>query len=169
MAREPKAASRSPVLLELSRHDTGSVVALVGHPIHAMLVHFPIAFVIATLGADLFYWWAGDPFWMRVGTWSAGIAFLSGLVASLVGTAELLLVAGIRVRAQSWSHAVAALSLLAVTGTNWGLRLTDPDGILPHAMMLSAMAVINVGFAGWHGGKLVFDHGIGVSASPTSK
>jgi uncharacterized membrane protein len=78
------------------RLDMGSAVALVGHPLHVMMVHFPVAFVIATLGIDVFYWWSGDEFWVRVGLWSAGFAFWSGLVASIVGTAELLLVRGIR-------------------------------------------------------------------------
>ena len=64
------------------------------------MVHFPIAFVISTLGVDVFYWWSGDAFWARVGLWSAGMAFWTGLAASIVGTAELLLVRGIR-RARS--------------------------------------------------------------------
>ena len=62
-----KTQPRSEVLLELLRLDVGSAVALVGHPIHVMMVHFPIAFVIATLGVDVFYWWSGDAFWVRVG------------------------------------------------------------------------------------------------------
>ena len=62
---DPGTLSRSQVLLELDRLDAGSAVALVGHPIHVMMVHFPIAFVIATLGVDVVYWWSGDPFWVR--------------------------------------------------------------------------------------------------------
>jgi uncharacterized membrane protein len=52
---DPGTPPESPVLLELQRLDVGSAVALVGHPIHVMMVHFPIAFVIATLGVDVFY------------------------------------------------------------------------------------------------------------------
>lgn len=79
---DPAIARESPVLLELLRLDVGSAVAVVGHPIHVMMVHFPIAFVLATLGVDVFYWWSGDPFWVRVGIWSAGIAFLTGVAAN---------------------------------------------------------------------------------------
>jgi hypothetical protein len=89
---DPAVTRESPVMLELLRLDTGSAVALVGHPIHVMMVHFPIAFVIATLGVDFFYWWSGDAFWVRVGLWAAGFTFLTGVAASIVGTAELLLV-----------------------------------------------------------------------------
>ena len=163
---DPVTPSRSPVVLELQRLDVGSVVALVGHPIHVMMVHFPIAFVIATLGIDVFYWWSGDPFWVRVGLWSAGLTFWTGLAASLAGTGELLLVPGIRLREESWSHAIAAMTLLAIAGANWGLRLHYPESILPHGLALSGLASAMAGFAGWHGGKLVFDHGIGILVSP---
>jgi uncharacterized membrane protein len=115
------------VMLDLFRLDVGSAVALVGHPIHVMMVHFPIAFVISTLGIDVFYWWSGDTFWVRVGLWSTGMAFWSGVAASIVGTAELLLVRGIRLLEASWSHAVAAMTLVAIAGANWGLRLVDTD------------------------------------------
>jgi uncharacterized membrane protein len=157
---------RSEVTLELLRLDVGSAIALVGHPIHVIMVHFPIAFAIATLGVDVFYWFSGDVFWARVGIWSTGMAFWSGVAASIVGTGELLLVRGIRLLEASWSHAVAAMTLIAIVGANWGLRLIDPASILPHGLALSALATVMVGFAGWHGGKLVFDHGVGILISP---
>ncbi|OLL28098.1 hypothetical protein BTH42_29435 [Burkholderia sp. SRS-W-2-2016] len=163
---ETGSAEKSEVLLELLRLDKGSAVALVGHPIHVMMVHFPIAFVVATLGVDVLYWWTGDPFWVRVGVWAAGFAFWSGVGASVVGTAELLLVRGIRLKEASWSHAVAAMTLVALAGANWGVRILYPEQILPHGLVLSLLASVMTGFAGWHGGKLVFDHGVGILVSP---
>ncbi|WP_249691018.1 DUF2231 domain-containing protein [Stappia sp. WLB 29] len=155
----------SPVIEAVADEPVASTVAVAGHPLHAMSVHFPIALVVATLGCDVFYWWSGDPFWLRAGLWSAGIAFFAGVGAGLVGTAELLLVSGIRIRVASWTHAVAAMMLIATAGTNWGLRLTDPDAVLPQGLMLSVLASVFTGLAGWHGGKLVFDHGIGLIIS----
>jgi uncharacterized membrane protein len=163
---QSRSLPKSPIVLELERLDVGSAVALVGHPIHVMMVHFPIAFVLATLGIDVFYWWSGDPFWARVGLWSAGISFWTGVAASIAGAAEILLVPGIRMLEASWSHAVAAMTLVAIVGANWGLRLLDPESILPHGLTLSCLAAVMTGFAGWHGGKLVFDHGIGILVSP---
>jgi len=161
----PRPPASSQVVLELERLNVGSAVALVGHPIHVMMVHFPIAFVIATLGVDVLYWWSADVFWVRVGVWSAGFAFWTGVAASIVGIAELLLVPGIRAREASWSHAVAAMTLVAIAGANWGVRLIDPGEVLTHGLALSALASLMTGFAGWHGGKLVFDHGVGVLVS----
>lgn len=155
----------SPVIEELAEEPVSSAVAVAGHPLHAMSVHFPIAFVIATLGCDLLYWFSADAFWLRAGLWSAGFAFVAGVAAGAVGTAELLLVPGIRIRVASWMHAIAAMMLIAIAGMNWGLRITDTAAVLPHGLMLSVLASIFVGLAGWHGGKLVFDHGIGLIIS----
>lgn len=156
----------NPVIDEIEKHDVGSVVAVAGHPIHAMSVAFPIALVVSTLGCDVFYWWSADPFWTRAALWASGAAFMFGILAGLAGTAELLLVPGIRKRAASWTHAVAAMMLLSIAGANWGLRLQDPEGaVLPVGLFLSVLASVFVGLAGWHGGKLVFDHGIGMSLS----
>ncbi|KKB10158.1 membrane protein [Devosia chinhatensis] len=150
---------------EVAKQDIGSAIAVAGHPIHAMLVHFPIAFVIATLGVDIFYWFTADDFWIQVGTWSAGAAFAFGVLAAIVGTLELLAVPGIRVRVASWNHAIAAMVMLAIVGANAGLRLYWPEAVLPGGLMLSTLASMAAAFAGWHGGKLIFDHGVGLLIS----
>jgi len=155
-----------PFVKELDKHDIRSVVAVAGHPIHAMLVSFPIALVLSTLGSDVFFWWSADPFWARAALWAGGFAFWLGILASIAGAAELLLVKGIRKRAASWTHAVAAMMLLAIAGANWGVRIDDPVGaVLPVGLFLSVLASIFVGLAGWHGGKLVFHHGVGLMIS----
>jgi len=155
----------NPHIREVAEKDIGSAIAVAGHPLHAMMVHFPIALVICTLGVDIFYWWTGDLFWREVGMWSAAAAFGFGVLAAIVGTLELLAVPGIRVRVASWNHAVAAMVLLAIAGANAGLRIHWPETVLPNGLMLSVLASLTTAFAGWHGGKLVFDHGVGLIIS----
>ena len=162
-AADPDAVD--PVVSDVREHDVTSAVTVAGHPLHAMSVHFPIALVAGTLGLDLFYWFSGDPFFLRASVWSAGFAFWMGVIAALAGTAELLLVKGIRSRVGSWAHAVAAMMLLAVAGANWGVRLVAPGEVIPHGLALSVLAAIFTGVAGWHGGKLVFSHGVGLMVS----
>lgn len=144
--------------------NTQSRIAILGHPIHAMSVSFPIALTFCTLFADMLYWWTGDPFWARGALWAIGAAFLLGMVAGLSGTAELLLVPGIRVRAAAWTHFIIAVTLLSLLGTNWGFRLSGYEtAVLPYGILLSMLCVLVVGFTGWHGGKLVFDYRLGTS------
>lgn len=142
--------------------DTASAVAVGGHPLHAMLVHFPVAFGLGGLGADILYWWGGDPFWVRAGVWTLGAAFLAGVLASLAGLAELCLVPAIRRSLRGWGHGVAALVLTVTLGTNWGLRLEDPSRILPAGLFLSLLGAALTVLAGWHGGALVYRHGLAV-------
>ncbi len=158
-------AHTSPVLRRVAEKDVSSAIAFAGHPIHAMMVHFPIALVIATLGCDLFYWWSGDTFWMRAGLWAAGASLGFGVVAALVGTMELIFVPGIRARAASWTHAIAAMMLISIIAANWGLRLATPEAVLPVGLFLSVLGSVFTGLAGWHGGKLILHHGVGIMVS----
>lgn len=162
---EAHAGHENPAIRAVAEKDVSSAIAVAGHPIHAMLVHFPIALVISTLGIDVLYWWTGDPFWVEVGLWSSGGAFGTGILAALAGTAELLAVAGIRVRVASWNHAVVAMTLVAVAGLNWGLRLNNPDAVLPQGILVSLLASAITGMAGFYGGKLILHHGVGLLIS----
>lgn len=155
----------NPVIQKVEEKDASSLVAISGHPLHAVSVHFPIAFVFATLGVDVLYWWTADPFWLRAGLWSSGGAFFLGMAAGAVGTAELLLVPGIRARVASWAHAIAAVTLIAVMGANWGVRVSNVLDVLPQGLFLSGLSAVLTGIAGWHGGKLIFDHGVGLMIS----
>ena len=155
-----------PISANPKLEQSESLVAIAGHPIHAMLVSFPIALAACTLGADLFSWATGDVFWARAALWASGTAFLMGLLAGLSGTIELLFVPGIRARSASWTHFIAAMTLLALLGANWGYRLTGYEEVLlPYGLLLSILSAGFAGLAGWHGGKLVFDYQIGTASS----
>ena len=163
--RKPgKAELIDPLPLMEGYEETESRIAILGHPIHAMSVAFPVALTFCVLGADLFYWWSGDPFWARAGIWAAGTGFFFGILAGFSGTAELLLVPGIRARAPAWTHFIIAVTLLSLLGANWGSRMQGYEAaVLPYGLLLSALSVVVVAATGWHGGKLVFDYRLGTS------
>ena len=141
---------------------TPTKLAVAGHPLHPMMVTFPIAFLMGTLGTDLLYVYDGDSFWARMSLWLVGFGTFMGVMAGIVGTVELLAVRGIRRRAASWSHFIAAVMLLSVGFANWVLRLGDPGGaVLPWGIYLSGLGALLVVLAGWLGGALVFEHQIG--------
>jgi uncharacterized membrane protein len=153
-----------PIARTEGYEETESRIAILGHPIHAMSVAFPVALTFCLFGADVFYWWTGDPFWARAGLWAAGTGFFFGMLAGLSGTAELLLVPGIRARAPAWTHFIIAVTLLSLLGANWGQRMQGyEEAVLPYGLLLSALSVVVVSGTGWHGGKLVFDYRLGTS------
>lgn len=159
-----------PIEEHVAFSDTESKIAFAGHPLHAMMVAFPIALAFSVFGADGMYWLTGDDFWPRVALWAAGVAFGIGVIAGVTGTIELLMVPGIRIRSASWTHFILAVMLLSVLGLNWGYRLDDPvSAVLPWGFMISALGAGMTGITGWHGGKLVFDYQIGTKQETRSK
>lgn len=129
-----------------------------------MLIHFPIAFLLGGLGCDLAFWWSSDPFWARAGLWIIGAGFALGTVAGIAGTLDFILVKGIRRHVTSWSHFLTAVMLLSLAATNWWLRAGDDPAadVLPWGLFLSALSAVSVSVAGILGGKLVYEHNIGL-------
>lgn len=161
---------RDPVHENRELHGTESTIAIAGHPLHAMLVAFPIALAMCVLGADMLYWWTGDPFWPRAAGWAAFGAFAMGVVAGVTGTVELLIVRGIRNHSASWTHFILAVMLLSILGANWVLRIGAAEAaVLPFGLLLSLLAAGLTGVTGWHGGKLVFDYQIGTTPSGSER
>jgi uncharacterized membrane protein len=141
---------------------TGTTVAVAGHPLHPMMVTFPIAFLLGALATDLVFLFEGDRFWARMSFWLIGAGTLMGILAGIAGTVELLAVRGIRRRAEAWNHFVVAVVMLAVATANWIWRLPDLEAVWPWGLYMSGLTALLVAFAGWLGGTLVFEHKIGI-------
>lgn len=152
---------KSP-LLKPTPESTRSVIAIAGHPVHAMLISFPVAFLMGGLASDLAYWWTGDPFWARASLWIIGAGFAMGAVASVAGTLDFMLVKEIRRHVTSWSHFIAAIMLVSLAAANWWLRVPDAAAmLLPWGLFLSVVTAVSISTVGWYGGKLVFHHNVG--------
>src|SRR5690606_36850317 len=87
---------------------THTAVALGSHPLHPMVVPFPIAFLITALATDLAFLATLDEFWARLSLWLLGAGTFMGVAAGVIGAAEMLIIASIRLRAAAWSHFVVA-------------------------------------------------------------
>ncbi len=60
-----------------------STAAIFGHPIHPMLVVFPIGFFVGALATDLAFWGTSDSFWARASEWLLGVGIVMGALASM--------------------------------------------------------------------------------------
>ena len=141
-----------------------SRAAIAGHPVHPMLIHFPVAALIALVGTDAAYLHGGDPFWARAGLWLAGVGALGGWGASVAGLVDLLGVAQIRRLITAWSHALMAVTMLSVATLNWRLRVGDDPGlhVMPWGMVLSLLTAVFLALASYLGGRLVYENAVGV-------
>ncbi|MDQ3289203.1 MAG: DUF2231 domain-containing protein [Pseudomonadota bacterium] len=140
-----------------------SVMAIQKHPIHPMLVVFPIAFLSAMFVTDLTYVLLRDPFWAVLSFWLNLGGLVMGVVAGLVGTGDFLSLREIRNHVSAWSHFIGAVMLLALAAAGVWLRWPDPvAAVWPWALIMSAITAPAVLVVGWLGGTLTFRHGIGV-------
>lgn len=140
-----------------------SRAALAGHPLHPMLIHFPVAALIGLVGADLAWFFTQDPFWARAGLWLAGVGAVGGWLASGLGLIDLLLVPRVREKITAWSHAVIAVMMLSLASLNWALRYRDgAEQLALPEFYLSALTAALIALAAYLGGRLVYEHAIGV-------
>jgi uncharacterized membrane protein len=145
-----------------------SPASVAKHPIHPMLVVFPIGLWTFSLVCDVAYvtgW--GGPIWndMAFYTMAGGIA--GGLLAAVPGFIDYLSLSG-RVRALALTHMLINLGIVGLYALNLFLRLgSAPGAVLPIA--LSSLGMVLLGVSGWLGGELVYVHHIGVEPQSESK
>lgn len=146
-----------------------SKMAIRGHPLHPMLIHFPVAALMALVATDFAFIFTGDYFWARAGVWLAGIGALGGWISGMAGLVDLTLVARIRRLITAWCHAILAVMLLSLATLNWLLRVDAPDlRILPWGVYVSLLTALLIAITGIIGGKLVYEHAVGVDTGATA-
>lgn len=145
------------------RDSIHSRAAIAGHPLHPMLIHFPVAALTGLLPVDIAHLWTMDDFWWRAGLWLAGVGALGGWVASIFGLIDLLTVREIRQKITAWCHAILAVMMLSLASLNWLLRYqNEGDNIHLWALYLSAITAALISLAAYLGGRLVYEHAVGV-------
>ena len=137
---------------------------LKSHPIHPMLVSFPIAFLCGALGFDAAGRLANWPGGWASGAYLSIAAVVSGLVAAVPGLIDYMYAVppNSSGRARATQHLLVNASALVACALGWVFR--DLATLLPGAgtLLLEGAAVGLVTWGGWLGGTLVYRNQIGV-------
>lgn len=138
-----------------------SVARIGTHPIHPMLVGFPIALWTASFLADLYAAWK-DQF-HYFGYYLALAGCIAAVVTAIPGLIDLLGVTqrGTPVRKTAWTHGLLNVGALVLFAISVWLR-PGPGYITYGAYVASALGMIVIIISGWLGGALVYDHRVGV-------
>jgi uncharacterized membrane protein len=140
-----------------------SKMTLLGHPIHPMLIHFPVAALMGLMATDIAYLLSDDYFWARASLWLAGVGALGGWISGTVGLIDLIAVARIRRLITAWCHATLAVMLLSLASLNWLFRIDDANALIwPWGIYLSVLTGVLIGITSNLGGKLVYERAVGV-------
>ncbi|WP_028969668.1 DUF2231 domain-containing protein [Sphingomonas sp. URHD0057] len=149
-----------------SRNDEGhghpqSTVKIAGHPLHPMLVQFPIVCFILTFIFDIVYA-RGQTDVAQWTIWLLGIGLGMGALAAVAGFADFLGEKRIQ-GSDAIKHALANVTAVALEIVNLILRLNNTDTIGSTGLYISFVVVLILLYSGWKGGKLVYRHGMGVN------
>lgn len=139
-----------------------STASLMGHPIHPMLVPFPIVFFISALATDLLFLGNGAEIWATASAWLLGAGLATAALAALAGLVDFFGDRRIRNLRDARMHMIGNIVAVLVEAVNLVLRLGDPAAGASTGVILSAVAVGILAFTGWKGGELVFRHRVGV-------
>ena len=140
-----------------------STAEVAGHPLHPMLIPFPIAFFITAFLADLAFLAWSDIFWARAALWLLGAGLAAAALAAAAGFTDFLGDRRIRALSDAWMHMLANVAVVLIEAVNLLLRLGSPEAAAESpGLYLSGAAVLLLGFSGWKGGDLVYRHRVGI-------
>jgi uncharacterized membrane protein/nitrite reductase/ring-hydroxylating ferredoxin subunit len=133
------------------------------HPLHPILVSFPIAFLIGTFVSDVIGKISGISTFWQTGYYLEIAGIVMGLIAAIPGLIDYLFTVPPKSSAKKrgLKHALLNVSHLILFFIAFLIRINEnPDTTL--ILILEAAGVILIFIAGWLGGTLVYRNQIGV-------
>jgi uncharacterized membrane protein len=134
---------------------------LLGHPIHQMLIVFPLGLLAMAVVFDLLAIGLAQGYWSEIGYWMMAAGIVTGLLAAPFGFIDWLAIpSGTRAKRIGAVHGGGNVVVVLLFAGSWLLRGDAPGAPESLALMLS--------FAGgglalvWLGGELVDRLAVGV-------
>jgi uncharacterized membrane protein len=141
-----------------------STAKIAGHPLHPMLIPFPIAFFVATFLCDLAYWSGGNEFWFTASLWLLGAGLVMAALAALAGLVDVFGDQRIRDLHDVWLHAGGNVLAVLLELYNFYTRYAHGGtAVVPTGLILSLVVVLILLFTGWKGWEMVSRHRVGVA------
>jgi uncharacterized membrane protein len=141
-----------------------STASIAGHPIHPMLIPFPIAFFVATFVCDLAYWQTSNAAWATAAIWLLGAGLIMAALAAVVGLADVLGEPRIRALNDVWWHAGGNVIVVLIELYNFFARYSEgTSAIVPKGLVLSLVVVCILLFTGWKGWEMAYRYRVGIA------
>src|SRR3954451_2019814 len=104
---------------EASMPNPKSTAQVAGHPIHPMLIPFPIACFVLTLVSDLAFWTTSNDFWAKASLCLLGVGLIMAALAAVMGLVDVVGDAQIRDLSDAWPHAGGNVIALVIELFSW--------------------------------------------------
>ena len=102
-----------------------SMAQIAGHPLHPMLIPFPIAFLTGTLVCDIVYSRTSDPFWAQMAYWLLIAALAMAGLAAIAGFTDFFGDRLIRATNAVCYHMIRNLTAVIVSLIDFWFRYSD--------------------------------------------
>ena len=143
---------------------------IAGHPIHPMLIPFPIAFLVATFVCDVIFWRIGDAAWSAAAMYLLGAAILMAVAAAVAGLVDFFGDERIRAMSSAWHHMIGNVIAVVLAIINWYLRYSGGDAaVLPWGLVVSTLVVLILLYTGWQGWGMVYKGRVGIEEAPEQR
>jgi uncharacterized membrane protein len=140
-----------------------SKARLLGHPVHQMLIVFPLGLLATAEIFDIIHIVVGKPVIATVAYWMIAAGIIGGLIAAPFGWIDWFYIPrGTRAKSVGLWHGVGNLLVVLLFIGSWLLRRDFPEQPDTLALILSFSGVVLALVTAWLGGELVDRLGIGV-------
>lgn len=140
-------------------------VKFAGHPVHPMLVVFPLGLLGTAVIFDVIYLISDTSQWTVAAHYMIGAGLIGGLAAALFGWLDWVGVpSGTRARRIGLWHGLGNVAVLALFTLSWVLRRDNPALPPTGAIVAGLSAIMLAMIAAWLGGEMVYRMGVGVDA-----
>ena len=145
-----------------------STAKLGSHPLHPMLIPFPVAFLVTALVTDLAFIGTSNSFWAKASMWLLGAGVVMALLAAAAGFIDFFGERRIRALNDAWYHMIGNLTAVIIALVNFLLRYNQgaEAAIKPWGCILSLVVVGILLFKGWKGWGMVYSHHVAVLDAP---
>jgi uncharacterized membrane protein len=140
---------------------------LLGHPVHPMLIVFPLGLLSTAVLFDLLYLITREEQLAVFSFWAMAAGVAGGLGAALFGLIDWLAIPrDTRARSIGLLHGGGNVVVVLLFAISWFLRLDDPaflPNVLPLILGLAGAGIAL--FTAWLGGELVYRLGVAVDTN----
>jgi uncharacterized membrane protein len=141
-----------------------SKVKLFGHPVHPMLVVFPLGLLATAAVFDVLYFVTANPLLPTASFYMIAAGIIGGLLAAIFGLIDwLALPNNSRAKYIGGWHGIGNVVIVGLFAISWLLRRANPN-FIPDGLAL-ILSFVGVGLAlitWWIGGELVYRLGVAV-------
>jgi uncharacterized membrane protein len=137
-------------------------IRILGHPVHQMLIVFPLGLLATSVFFDIIYLLTGNAAWTSASMYLIGAGIIGGLLAAFFGAADWWAIPdATRAKRVGMLHGIGNVVVVAMFIASWYLR----TGYIVPPQLAFALSFAGLGLAlvtAWLGGELVTRMGVGV-------